>query len=85
MPSPQVLVREGADIQLCDAQGRSALHWATKLARPDCLSLLLENSFKSIIVKRDEESLTALHWAVMCDHREHVEVRDSERGVWMEL
>eukprot|EP00051_Salpingoeca_urceolata_P014469 m.184198 g.184198 ORF g.184198 m.184198 type:complete len:1198 (-) comp18095_c0_seq2:232-3825(-) len=67
----RVLLRSGADIDCVDLELRSSIHWATKLSRPDCLELLLKHSFKALVNKHDAEQLTALHWAVMCDHPQH--------------
>ena len=42
----QLLVAYGADVGLCDHDGRSVLHWTAKLKSPDCLEHLLSHAFK---------------------------------------
>jgi ankyrin repeat protein len=76
----RVLLADGADIEAADLAGRSALHWACKLKRPDVLEMLLKSSFLALTNRRDDEGLTPLHWAVMCDHTAHVELLLSHQG-----
>ncbi len=42
----QLLVKAGAEINSCDAEHRTALHWATKIKSPAILQLLLPHSFR---------------------------------------
>lgn len=67
------LLRNGADLALADLDGRTALHWSTKLSRTDCLDYLLRVAFRTVLNTKDDEQLTALHWAAMCGHAAHVE------------
>lgn len=70
--SMRELLKLGADVATTDAQGRSAIHWATKLRRVDCLDYLLRCAYRVVVNLKDEENLTAMHWATMCDHGPHV-------------
>jgi ankyrin repeat protein len=65
------LLKMGAEVASIDNEGRTAIHWATKLKRMDCLELLLRCAYRVVVNKKDEEQLTALHWAVMCDNAGH--------------
>ena len=82
-----MLLANGADIALTDHDGRTVVHWSTKIKSVECLKLVLESAFlfachsnqkfvlpnptRSIINKVDGEQLTALHWAAQVDHPEH--------------
>lgn len=59
-------------MEAADLEGRTALHWACKVRRPELLELILQHSFRAVVNRQDENGLTALHWAVMIDHADHV-------------
>ncbi len=40
---------------------------------PHVACAFAQAAFRALVNKKDEESLTPLHWAVMCDHGPHVE------------
>ena len=61
----------GVDVAAVDNEGRTAIHWGTKLKKMDCLDFILRCAYQVVVNKRDNEHLTALHWATMCDHPSH--------------
>lgn len=60
-------------VELPDPDGRTALHWSTKHESTKCLDLLLRVATPGIINAQDNEQVTALHWAVLCQHPEHTQ------------
>ena len=60
-------------VQLADPDGRTAIHWSTKHESTRCLDLLLRAADAEVINAQDGEQVTALHWAVLCQHQEHVQ------------
>jgi ankyrin repeat protein len=58
-------------VDLPDPDGRTALHWATKHESTKCLDLLLRAMVAETVNAQDQEQVTALHWAVLCQHPEH--------------
>lgn len=54
-----------------DPEGRTPLHWATKHASSKCLDVLLKVCTPEVIRVQDHESVTALHWAVLCRSDDH--------------
>lgn len=68
----KLLLKSGADVAAVDSLRRTALHWATRCVSPAVLECLLAHSFKILVNARDDEQLTALHWAVISNHPDHV-------------
>lgn len=70
----RVLVKhERGLVELGDPDGRTAIHWASKHESTKCLDLLLRAAPPEVINAQDAERVTALHWAVLCQHQEHVQ------------
>lgn len=69
-----ILLRYGADINVCDPSGRTVFHWSAAASGCECLRLLVAKAAKEIINEKDRNQLTALHWAVMCEHHAHIQV-----------
>eukprot|EP00047_Mylnosiga_fluctuans_P022700 m.124605 g.124605 ORF g.124605 m.124605 type:complete len:1235 (-) comp9354_c0_seq1:147-3851(-) len=58
-------------VELADPDGRTCLHWSTKHETTKCLDLLLKVTGPDVVNAQDNEHVTALHWAVLCQHAEH--------------
>ena len=56
-------VRWAGDMELLDADGRSALHWTAYKGFPDALRLLL--FLDADVLRPDREGCTPLHWAAI--------------------
>jgi ankyrin repeat protein len=75
-------------IEMRDNEGRTCLHWSAKTETTKCLELLLKSAPPGLVNIQDHEcvccidvvlrrgsdrQVTALHWAVLCDHPEHIQ------------
>jgi ankyrin repeat protein len=70
----KVLLRHNADVQCTDPQGRTAYHWSMKTADTQCIKLLCKYAKNGVQNKTDNEGLSPLHWAVMCDQDSHIHI-----------
>ncbi len=68
----RVLIRHDKSlVELADPDGRTCLHWSTKHENTKCMDMLLKVTSPEVINAHDSEQVTALHWAVLCQHPEH--------------
>ena len=44
--------RHGADVQLCDSEGRTSFHWAMKTPNIQCLKVLCKHANSTIVNKK---------------------------------
>eukprot|EP00056_Hartaetosiga_gracilis_P013197 m.216546 g.216546 ORF g.216546 m.216546 type:complete len:1488 (-) comp13806_c1_seq3:3847-8310(-) len=58
-------------LELVDPTHRSALHWSVKHPTTTSLDELLSVCSEKVVNLQDEDQVTALHWAVLCQHEMH--------------
>ncbi|PIK50894.1 putative trithorax group protein osa isoform X2 [Apostichopus japonicus] len=67
----RLLMDHGADLAQQDSLGRSAVHWAAKLASDDCLKILVKCNIGLNV--GDKEGLTPAMWACHFDRKQNFE------------
>ncbi|KAI3379552.1 hypothetical protein SNEBB_004429 [Seison nebaliae] len=68
----KLLLEFGADVQLSDDKGRTAIHWSICDIIPNCLKILLEKTDKKSCRQKDEDGMTPLMWACYLDRYDHL-------------
>lgn len=78
-----ILIKHGADVNIPDEDGRTALNWAVTMHHTKTVELLLQHGADVNIV--DNLGMTALHWAVLRDGKSNQKQLASYRIVQLLL
>ena len=67
------LLGNGADVNVVDGQGCTALHWAADRGRLGMIRMLLQ--YGADVGATNADGQTPLHYAVICDQQEVIALR----------